>query len=130
MNLAPASFQTNKSQITISYKLKGDSKVIHYNNELLEPGKPLLLQENVRITTKTVPHSDGKGGYLLSISVQSGKAIELLGFEASYFAELRDLRMMANGFQSWSQAREFTKNDKIPGIRSGIAWYTQYNLQG
>lgn len=45
-------------------------------------------------------------------------------------ADLKDQRMMANGFQSWSQAREFTKNDKIPAIRSSIAWYTQLNLQG
>lgn len=129
MNLSPASFETNKSQITISYKVKGDSRVVHHNNELVEPGKP-LLDENLRVSTKAVPHTDGKGGYLLSISVHANKPVELLGFEASYFADLRDLRMMANGFQSWSQAREFTKNDKIPGIRSGIAWYTQYNLQG
>ncbi|CAO3675753.1 unnamed protein product [Rhizopus stolonifer] len=38
--------------------------------------------------------------------------------------------MLANGFQSWSQAREFSRNDKIPAIHSSIAWYTQLHLQG
>ncbi|CAO3674887.1 unnamed protein product [Rhizopus stolonifer] len=38
--------------------------------------------------------------------------------------------MLANGFQSWSQSKELSRNDKIPPIPSSVAWYTQMNLQG
>ncbi|KAI9274211.1 glycoside hydrolase superfamily [Sporodiniella umbellata] len=44
--------------------------------------------------------------------------------------DLHEQRMLANGFQSWSQARELSVNDKIQAIPSSVAWYTQMNLQG
>jgi len=129
MSLAPSSFQTSKAQVTISYKINGDKNVIRHKNELVQPDRPFINQ-NIQVSSKVVRHSDGKGGYLLSYHVKAFKPIELVKFEATYMADLKDQRMMANGFQSWSQAREFTKNDKIPAIRTGIAWYTQLNLQG
>ncbi|KAI9470789.1 MAG: glycoside hydrolase superfamily [Benjaminiella poitrasii] len=129
MSLAPTSFQSSKAQLTLSYRLEGDKRTIRHKNELLMPSHP-FKNEHVQVSVKAEPHSDGKGGYILTISVKALKALKLISFETNYLADLRDQRMMANGFQSWSQAREFTKNDRIHAIRSGIAWYTQLNLQG
>lgn len=129
MSLSPSSFQNAKARVDISYKVIGEKKVIRYKNELLSPGQP-FANHTIQVTSEVVRHTDGKGGYVLSIGVRAFKPIEMIHFEATYLADLKDQRMMANGFQSWSQAREFTKNDKIPAIRSSIAWYTQLNLQG
>lgn len=129
MSLAPSSFQTSKAQVDIYYKLLGDKKVTKHKNELVSPDKP-FTNPNIQVMSKVVRHSDNKGGYILSIGIKAFKQIELVHFQASFIADLKGQRMMANGFQSWSQARELTKNDKIPAIRSSIAWYTQLNLQG
>jgi hypothetical protein len=134
MSLSPASFVTSEAQLTITYKLLSDKKkpldpkdlTIHPS---IHPSSP-FTNEHLKVTTKAVPHKDGKGNYVLSISVEALENLELVSFEATYSANLKDQNMMANGFQSWSQAREMNKNDKIPGIRSGIAWYTQLHLQG
>lgn len=130
MSLSPASFETSKAQITVSYKLLSDKKKERrIKNEIVQPSLP-FTNAHLQVTAKAVRHKDDKGGYVLSISIKALEDLELVSFEATYLADLKDQRMMANGFQSWSQAREFTKNDKIPAIRSGIAWYTQLNLQG
>jgi argininosuccinate lyase len=130
MSLSPTSFKTSQAQITISYKLFSDKKkVLRVKKEIVQPGLP-FVNAHLQVTAKAVRHKDEKGGYVLSISIEALQDMELVSFEATYIADLKDQRMMANGFQSWSQAREFTKNDKIPAIRSGIAWYTQLNLQG
>lgn len=129
MSLAPSSFETAKAQLDIYYKVAGEKKAVKLRNELVAPGKP-YVDQTIQVSTKVVRHTDNKGGYVLSISVKAFKPIKLVHFQATYMADLKDQRMMANGFQSWSQAREFTKNDKIPAIRSSIAWYTQLNLQG
>jgi hypothetical protein len=129
MSLSPSSFQTAKAKVDINYKIIGEKKVIRLKNELVLTDKP-YIDQTIQVSSKVVRHNDGKGGYILSISVKAFKPIELIHFQATYLADLKDQRMMANGFQSWSQAREFTKNDKIPAIRSSIAWYTQLNLQG
>ncbi|KAI8643002.1 glycoside hydrolase superfamily [Parasitella parasitica] len=129
MSLAPSSFEISEAKVTIHYKYAGDKKVIRHENEIVRPGKPFIGQD-IQVSSKAVSHSDKKGGYLLSYHIKAFKRIELVKFEATYMTDLKNQRMMANGFQSWSQAREFTKDDKIPPIRSGIAWYTQLNLQG
>ncbi|KAI8095256.1 glycoside hydrolase superfamily [Thamnidium elegans] len=129
MSLSPGSFETAKAIVDVSYKVIGEKKVIRLKNEILAPGKP-FANHALQVTSEVVRHTDGKGGYVLSIGIRALKPIEMVHFEATYMADLNDQRMMANGFQSWSQAREFTKHDKIPAIRSSIAWYTQLNLQG
>jgi hypothetical protein len=129
MSLSPASFETSTAQVDISYKLLCDKKIIKHKNELVSPGKPFTTS-TIQVTSKVIRHSDNKGGYILYMSIKAFKPIELVQFQATFIADLKYQRMMANGFQSWSQAREFTKNDKIPAIRSSIAWYTQLNLQG
>ena len=129
MSLAPSSFETAKAQVDIHYKLLGDKKVIKLRNELVLSSKP-YVDDTIQVSSQAVRHDDGKGGYILSIRIKAFKPIELIHFESTYMADLKDQRMMANGFQSWSQAREFTKDGKIPAIRSSIAWYTQFNLQG
>lgn len=129
MSLSPGSFETAKALVNVSYKIIGEKKVIRLKNEVLAPGKP-FANHALQVSSEVVRHTDGKGGYVLSIGIRALKPIEMVHFEATYMADLNDQRMMANGFQSWSQAREFTKHDKIPAIRSSIAWYTQLNLQG
>ncbi|KAI8077967.1 glycoside hydrolase superfamily [Gilbertella persicaria] len=129
MKLAPTSFQTNKAQVNLSYKITGDKKVIQHKNELLLPEQPYRNQY-LQVSSKVAPHTDGKGGYILSLSIKALQPLELVNFETTFMTDLKDQRMMANGFQSWSQAREFTKNDRIPAIRSSVAKYTQLNLQG
>lgn len=129
MSLSPASFEKAKATVDISYKVIGEKKVIRLKNEILAPGKP-FANHALQVTSEVIRHTDGKGGYVLSIGIRALKPIEMVHFEATYATELKDQRMMANGFQSWSQARELSKNDKIPAIRSSIAWYTQLNLQG
>ena len=125
MRLAPASFQTSKAQLNLYYKVDGGKKVIKYKNELLP-----FSTDAVQVTTQARPHTDNKGGYLLTFTIKALKPIELVRIESSFMTDLQDQLMLANGFQSWSQAREFSKNDKIPAIHSSIAWYTQLNLQG
>ncbi|EIE80181.1 hypothetical protein RO3G_04886 [Rhizopus delemar RA 99-880] len=125
MRLAPASFQTSKAQLNLYYKVDGGKKVIKYKNELIP-----FSTDAVQVTTQARPHTDNKGGYILTFTIKALKPIELARFEASFMTDLQDQLMLANGFQSWSQAREFSKNDKIPAIHSSIAWYTQLNLQG
>jgi hypothetical protein len=125
MRLAPASFQTSKAQLNLYYKVDGGKKVIKYKNELIP-----FSTDAVQVTTQARPHTDNKGGYILTFTIKALKPIELVRFEASFMTDLQDQLMLANGFQSWSQAREFSKNDKIPAIHSSIAWYTQLNLQG
>lgn len=70
-------------------------------------------------------------GFILTLSVKSEKGGQLNGpLEMKYNIDLKDMKMLSNGFQSWSQAREFDSNSRIQKIRSSIAWYTQYHLQG
>ncbi|CEJ00112.1 hypothetical protein RMCBS344292_14178 [Rhizopus microsporus] len=127
MNLSPTSFQNSKAQLCFYYKL--DKKLVKHKNELIQPGGTFST-DAAQVTLKTLPHTNNKGGYILSFSVKAKKPIELAQFKATFMTDLQDQRMLANGFQSWSQAREMTKNDKINPIRSSIAWYTQLNLQG
>ncbi|KAI8384084.1 glycoside hydrolase superfamily [Blakeslea trispora] len=129
MELNIKNFENAKAQVNISYKVPTKKEPIQNRNELLSTVSP-YKNEYVQVTSKVSPHTDGKGGYILSISIKALQDIELVGFETAYTVNLKDQRMMANGFQSWSQARELTKNDKISAIRSSVARYTQYNLQG
>lgn len=129
MSLSPGAFKTAKAVVDVYYKIIGEKKVNKIKNEILYPGQP-FANHALQVSSEVVRHTDGKGGYVLSIGIRAFKHIELVHFEATYMTELNDQRMMANGFQSWSQARELTKNDKIPAIRSSVAYLTQLNLQG
>src|ERR1700730_2882447 len=53
--------------------------------------------------------------------------IELNYLKATYWADLTDLRMLANGYQSWSQTREFNEYGRISKIPYPVAWITKMN---
>ena len=87
-------------------------------------------RDGFTFSTKFEPVAN-QNGFVLTLSVKSEKGVELSGpLEMKYDMDLKDLKMLSNGFQSWSQAREFDSNSRIQKIRSTIAWYTQFHLQG
>lgn len=127
MSLAPASFETFKVQLDISYKIKGENRV--FKNELLHPQDPFET-DAVQVHFDVSRHTDNQGGYLLGFTIKALQSIELIHFNATFLADLQNQAMLANGFQNWSQAREFDKRDRISAIPSSVSWYTQFNLQG
>ncbi|KAI7869993.1 glycoside hydrolase superfamily [Spinellus fusiger] len=126
MSLSPNSFQNALARVDISYQLTDQNEPVRLCDVVLRPGTP-FNNGVIVLNTQIVPHTQGS---LISIDIKSTKSLVLSHFEAKYSVDLTDQRMLANGFQSWSQAREMQQTDRIPSIRSGIAWYTQYNLQG
>ncbi|KAI9005436.1 glycoside hydrolase superfamily [Phycomyces nitens] len=127
MSLSLTTFRTPNARVDVTYKLTGQPETVPLSDVVVRPGVP-FNNGTIIITTNALPHS--VNGIVLAIDIKALKEIELVHFEAKYSVDLTDQRMLANGFQSWSQAREMNKADKIPSIRSSIAWYTQYNLQG
>ncbi|KAI8088996.1 glycoside hydrolase superfamily [Halteromyces radiatus] len=129
MNLTPSFFTTASARVDLNYQLLAspNCEVIKYQDLQVQPGTP-FNDPNLTITiTNTKTNGDG---YILNIIIQPKVDIELLHFEAKYSTVLTDLKMLANGFQSWSQTREMGANDRISDIKKTVAWYTQYNLQG
>lgn len=128
MSLAPKAFESAVARIDVSYRvLVGQEHVVELKGVVLRPGQP-FTNDCVEIASSFAPHKDTCS--IVSIRVKAFKPVELVHFEAKYFADLKDQRMLANGFQSWSQARELTADDRIPSIRSTVAYFTQLNLQG
>jgi hypothetical protein len=125
-HINPLIFEKSKAQVDFTYTTGG--KQVKYKNELILPGQP-FADKCVQLNIKFDRHTDQKG-YILTMSIKALEDIKLAYLELNYMADLQNLRMLAHGFQSWSQARELTKNDRIPAIKSPVAWYTQLNLQG
>jgi hypothetical protein len=95
----------------------------------LNTGKP-TEQDGLSFKTNHEPVT-GQNGLILTLTVKSEKGVDLCGpLEMKFDMELKDMRMQANGFQSWSQAKEMGCDDRIQKIRSTVAWYTQFHLQG
>lgn len=134
MNLSPSSFKTAAARLDISYRvLDGDSgHSVVLKDVILRPGMP-FSNDCLAITASLSDHTSANEldeAALLNLNVKALKALELTHFEAKYMADLGGKRMLANGFQSWSQAREMEAEHRIPSIRSSVAYLTQYNLQG
>lgn len=129
MSLSPSFFQTASARVDISYKTisSPNSEAIKLKDAIVRPGTS-YNDANLILTLTSTKAKDG--GYLLDILVQPKTDIELVHFEAKFSTVLADQKMLANGFQSWSQTREFGSNDRIPDMKKSVAWYTQYNLQG
>lgn len=132
MPLDLASFDSAAARVDLSYKHRDSADpAIDLKQVVLRLDQP-FSNRDLSITTSIQPH-DGKSlpsGRLLNITITALKPIELVHFEAKYLVDLDGQRMLANGFQSWSQAREYEAHDRIPAIRSSVAYWTQYNLQG
>ncbi|KAG0169399.1 hypothetical protein DFQ28_003950 [Apophysomyces sp. BC1034] len=128
MSLSPSSFETAVAKVDIAYRLPGQSDTVRLTDKLVW-SKNGHAEKALEITSSTELHSD-KTGHILKLQIRAHEQLELVHFEAKYSADLTGQRMLANGFQSWSQAREMEHHSRIPAIRSSVAWYTQFNLQG
>lgn len=70
-------------------------------------------KENEHFSLKTT-----KNGESLKISIQPKQKMELVQVEiTSRYAYNEKTCVMANGYQSWTETREFMKNDKMIGLR-------------
>ncbi|CAO3596199.1 unnamed protein product [Absidia cylindrospora] len=129
MSLSPSFFQTASARVDISYQVVSspNCEVIKRKDAIVCPGTD-YNDANLILSLTCAKAKDG--GYLLDILVKPKTNIELVHFEAKFSTVLTDYKMLANGFQSWSQTREFGVNDRIPDMKKSVAWYTQYNLQG
>ncbi|CAO3612435.1 unnamed protein product [Cunninghamella blakesleeana] len=138
---ASSFFKDATAKIDISYKIVSSSEVKTLNGNLIRPGIPQTFDKlNISLSIKEAKEDpinkdkpkEHQDGYIVNFVLQPLVDIELIHFEAKYvdITGLTNFKMLANGFQSWSQAREMTKDDKISSIRKSVAWYTQYNLQG
>ena len=128
MTFALETFQSAAARVTISYKARtGSDHIVELKDVVLRPDQP-FANDAVQISTEVSPadHSNK----ILLIRIKALKPIELRHFESKYMVEIGGQRMLANGFQSWSQARELDAESRIPAIRSTVAYLTQYNLQG
>ncbi|KAI9317550.1 glycoside hydrolase superfamily [Dichotomocladium elegans] len=121
--------QSASARIDVSCKLCDDAEagVVHIDQAIVTPDHP-LRHETVSINVQSTKHPEG--GYILSFCITARKAIEFVQLEAKYNFDVGGQRMLANGFQSWSQAREMGADDRIPAIRQTVSKMTQYNLQG
>lgn len=129
MGLSPAIFQNATARVDIGYKLttSSNNQIVRLKDCIIRPGTAF---EDAYLTLIITTIKAKEGGDILTIAVQPKADIELIHFEAKFSAVLTDLRMLANGFQSWSQTKELGQNDRIQDIKKSVAWYTQYNLQG
>ncbi|KAI9320476.1 glycoside hydrolase superfamily [Dichotomocladium elegans] len=116
--------------IDFSYRYRGGPKhCVKFKDVELRPDQP-FENGDIKVTTAISQMSEGQTGSLVSITVEAFKPLELCHFETKYAASLEGYRMLANGFQSWSQATELGQEDRILPIQSMVATMTQYNLQG
>lgn len=129
MGLPPSTFQNATARVDISYKLTSspNNQAVKLKDCIIRPGAAF---DDAYLTLTITTIKAKEGGDILTIALQPKADMELVHFEAKFSAVLTDLRMLANGFQSWSQTKELGQNDRIQDIKKSVAWYTQYNLQG
>ncbi|KAI9252663.1 glycoside hydrolase superfamily [Sporodiniella umbellata] len=125
MSLSPSSFQQISPRLKVYYKIGDSKKFTKYKNEAIP-----LVSDDIQVMSNFSPHVHHEGSCIATFTIKAFKKVEINQFQLSFATQIQEQRMLANGFQSWSQAREFSKNDKIPAIRPSVAWYTQLNLQG
>ncbi|KAI8066672.1 glycoside hydrolase superfamily [Gongronella butleri] len=123
--LTPSSFQNAIGRVCLHYKV-GES-VKHLDDIVVYPGAPYM---NDQIVLSSTFAQNDPCGCILAFSLDTQVDLELVYMEVTYTMQLKVLKMMANGFQSWSQSREGGIHDKLQAIPRGVAWVTQHNLQG
>ncbi|KAG0175429.1 hypothetical protein DFQ28_000044 [Apophysomyces sp. BC1034] len=73
----------------------------------------------------------GDNNFELNLTLTANdQNIRLQQLEFLYEADMSTETMLAEGFQSWSQAREVDRYSSMPGIQRVVAWVTQFDLQG
>ncbi|KAI8332852.1 glycoside hydrolase superfamily [Chlamydoabsidia padenii] len=129
MNLDPSVLAKATAHVDITFQLTSspNCEVVKLQDAIICTGTN-YSDTYLTLTLTTTKVKDG--GELLNITLKPTIGIELVHFEAKYSVNLNDQKMLANGFQSWSQSKEMGAQDRIQEIRKSVAWYTQYNLQG
>lgn len=94
----------NKSDILLSYYVGSIKKDLHLNT--------LQTWENTDV--KIVCHTDGQANEkVISINLYPKKEITVLSFCLISSFNLKNKKMMVNGYQTWTQSKEMSENDKI-----------------
>ncbi|KAJ2955501.1 hypothetical protein NQZ79_g8497 [Umbelopsis isabellina] len=111
--------------------------VIHFDYTLLTDPQAVRLQY---ISTSDSPQTSRlkvetsfekvERGYEWIMELSTPEDIEVHHLTATYWADLTDMQMLANGYQSWSQTREFNERGRITKIPAPVAWVTKFDLQG
>ncbi|ORX61938.1 glycoside hydrolase [Hesseltinella vesiculosa] len=123
--LAPPSFQNAIGRVRLHYKIVDTVKKL--DDIIVYPGAPYVNDELVLSCTFAPAQPRG---HILALLLEPQTDLQLVHFEVSYTMDITDLKMLANGFQSWSQTAELGANDKLAAIPKGVSWVTQHNLQG
>ncbi|KAI9305693.1 hypothetical protein BJ944DRAFT_63862 [Cunninghamella echinulata] len=131
-------FKDAVSYINISYRLL-DSSEIKSHSYIVRPEVTVTLdnqiiispsikeaKEDVMNKNKPQQHQDG---YIITFILKPLVDIELECFEIKYLVDFSNLKMIANGYQSWSQTGELHKDDMIGTIRKSIVWCAQHIFQ-
>ncbi|URA09664.1 glycoside hydrolase family 36 protein [Thermospira aquatica] len=99
-------------KITLTYEYQGKKNTLTGNTPLVNEHLSLQTQENSLILSNKVP-------------------IRLLSLEVIIpWNYTKKDRIFVHGFQSWSDSREFTQQEKIPGLPPHLRFaYAQYHLE-
>ncbi|MCY6957468.1 glycoside hydrolase family 36 protein [Clostridium brassicae] len=93
----------------------------YYVNDVLKEITLNFLESVENDDIKFVPLvSQFENGYMLEVKVISKKEITLDDFRIEYSINIKNSSMLVNGYQSWTESMEMTKNDELKNINSII----------
>jgi hypothetical protein len=119
--ISPLSFNHSRPVIQLDYTALSDPQA----------KRQVYLSSN-QDTRVTVENSfrEVENGYELTLELWTMVDVELHALKATYWADLTDIKMLANGYQSWSQTRELNEYGRLSKIPYPVAWVTKFDLQG
>ncbi|WMJ80434.1 alpha-galactosidase [Clostridium sp. MB40-C1] len=110
----------------------------YHVNDVLKEITLNFLESVENDDIKFVPlASEFENGYILEVKVISKKKIILDDFTIEYSINIKNSNMLVNGYQSWTESMEMTKNDElkslnpiINGIMEPHGDYSFYKYKG
>lgn len=130
LTLQTSTFRTSAPTVSISYRQLTPHNLPYSAPVSLKfsPALGLPTQQNdVNFKVFAEPY---RQGVIVNFVLRPSCAIQMESFSATYDVGISGKRMMANGFQSWSQTKELDHKDRILNIPRPIAWLKQTHLQG
>ncbi|RUP43819.1 glycoside hydrolase superfamily, partial [Jimgerdemannia flammicorona] len=116
-------FKTARPIASLSYRKLPSSEVVNFSIPLDSES-----QGDVKIS---IIQDDHERGLFLNVALRPAYNIELVAFFIEYDGvDISKKRMMANGYQSWSQSKEMDAKDRILNIPAIVARVTHTRLQG
>ncbi|KAG2175075.1 hypothetical protein INT44_007553 [Umbelopsis vinacea] len=119
--ISPLSFNLSSPVIHLDYTALSDPQA--------KRQAYLSSNQDPRVTVEN-SFREVENGYELTLELCTMVDVELHTLKATYWADLTDIRMLANGFQSWSQTRELNEYGRLSKIPYPVAWITKFDLQG